>query len=470
MKESGSLQGALDTFCMIQCLRNPQMNVCSNTKARLIPKPSSSDSPNHALEGTFQCYFKAQGGGGVQGRCVSDCARQQECKDTSLVTSNPVWSTDEAIREQVNTYKAYFCKEDKCREHTQNRLNNYCKEALTFLCPPKDPTCSGGAVARKDVGTVAQQEKSWRCYGPSALSDSVSSTCMEGCIPDEVTCDGGLEQGRSNRHWSLTAALESIIRHAKADSYRAGQTYELQKILDNACKEALAKECPPDEGSCTGGAVARKDLPTLEAKAAVWSCYHPKALNKESFTARCISDCGDDIKCLHGTTPGEGMVWTGVVDLEQLISDNVLRTCYGTEPPGALNGLQRELDKYCRELLSDRCTGDFCLGGAVARKDMGGLSQRSKQWRCYSPTQLTNSVDTALCVNECGKEIKCRQGVVGGISNLHWTKEVAIKILIKEKKREYCKVPKRVPLRAHVEEKQEKAAAETEVTEPENSG
>ncbi|CDJ37754.1 hypothetical protein, conserved [Eimeria tenella] len=351
----------------------------------------------------------------------------------------PVWSTDKAIREVMNNFKTYFCKENKCLKETQDRLDNFCKDALRFLCPSNDKSCSGGPVARKDVGTLTQQTQMWRCYSPFALSGDFSSTCIWGCLPHEVACQSGVKGRISDEHWSLTSPLESIIRHARAEAYKAGEKYVLQNLLDNACKEALASKCPPEKDSCKGGAVARKDLPSPQATTKAWSCYHPKAIINTTFTALCISDCGEDVQCLHGTNPAKGMVWTSEVDLEKLISDNVHQTCYGTDPPGASNALQRELDKYCRELLSDRCTGDFCMGGAVARKDVGDSSQREKQWRCYSPSQLTTLEDTALCVNECGEEISCKQGVSMGVSSLHWT-EPAILSLIEEKKKKDCNV------------------------------
>ncbi|XP_026192047.1 uncharacterized protein LOC113147061 [Cyclospora cayetanensis] len=435
----GFLQELLDEHCRDSCSANGITALseysCLDSAARLVVAADTGS-------GGWSCYHPTGLRIGLNSaQCVNDCGETFACGDGPAEASSVRWSEDAAIRKVLYENRYRYCQPERCVNDVQASLDAYCADALRFLCGRGDGACQDGPVARMDIGNEPDQSREWRCYDPSGL-DAASATgiCLDGCTVQEVTCSGvDRASDSTGRHWNLKAALEFIVRGAKAKLLTPGQTSKLQAVLDEACREALAKECPPESASCKGGAVARKDS-TADGQPQIWGCYKPAALVSDRFTALCISNCADEVPCNHGTDTSRGArVWRDAVDFASLIAEKSATTCGASLHSNAvLSRLQRVLDDYCNDLLKGICQGTFCPLGAVARKDVGGPSQTTKEWRCYNAVYLTEDVNTAICVSDCGEEVACQHGVSGGVSYSHWTRDEEIKALIEERKSHSC--------------------------------
>ncbi|KAL8437938.1 hypothetical protein ACSSS7_000588 [Eimeria intestinalis] len=433
----GKLQQLITDYCVGLC-RNLTRDqpLCRQAVARYLPF-QYLQSPG------WYCYPADVVVKTPAFHCVNDCGESIICGDGPGVYSRTTWGEGGEMERLIRDNRYRWCTESPCQRQTQPLLDAYCREALRFACDPSSPSCSGGAVARKEVGDDASAGKAWRCYSPSDLTRDVQTAqCVRGCDPDPVSCGDGVKGGASSRHWDLGGALEKIIAKAAGSYAPYGSDSKLQKMLDDDCRSAMKATCPPSSSTCPGGAIARKDVKTRNDKEPQWRCYNPLALRKDIYSSLCVTDCGDEVPCMDGIALSGNNVYYDQYNVGKKIQEFKKITCPTAQADHTavpISNLQRRLDEYCRDLLKDVCQGDLCPSGAVARKDVGDKRQKERQWRCYNPTQLTIMVKTAICVTDCGAEAACGDGVIAGGSYSHWTRSKEIEGLIEKYKSTGCK-------------------------------
>ncbi|KAL8443634.1 hypothetical protein Emed_006652 [Eimeria media] len=435
--EQGKLQQLLTDYCVDKCkdVESEELFVCRTAVARYLPyayhqQPGWHCYPAETLsrEGAFHC--------------VNDCGERFLCGDAPGPYSVLSWGDGKEMEKIIRINRFRWCQFNTCNTQVQPLLDAYCKETLRFACDPNSPSCSGGAVARREVGSDAAAGKAWRCYAPSALTKSVNTAeCLQGCNPNPVLCGDGVQGGVSSRHWDVGDALPKIIAQATVDYSAEGVTSKLQEMLDEACRISLGALCNPYTDACPGGAMARKEVKSEDDTDPQWRCYNPLALSKDIYSALCVTDCGVEVPCGDGvdlTVPNSIFDQLDVQNRLERYQEKTCVTKPGADTPAAISYLQKKLDDYCKQLLSDVCQGDYCPTGAVARKDVGDSTQQEKEWRCYNPTQLTTTSQTAICITDCGVETACGDGVNPGGSYSHWTRSEEIESLIQKYKNKVC--------------------------------
>lgn len=425
------LQELLDEYCEETCRGSYSETPCEGAVAR-YSKP---------FDGTlgWYCYPKTIiDGGEPNAKCVDDCADTFLCDRVIDQYASLHWGNNTAISEMINDNATAWCENQYCAGRTQLSLDAYCRQSLRFLCRADDADCQEGAMARKDFGNSSERTQEWRCYHPDELSAlQNTSYCIKGCKAEEAPCSVGVQNGTSTHHWNMQAPLEAIIAQDQLKVGGAGKNVDkLQAQMNAACLAAFGLECSPDASDCKGGPVARKDVYNGQQ---AWYCWHPTTITTLKRTAICITDCGDEVPCNDSADPEKGKVWTTGVDFEKIKADNLPRTCPLAYSLANRSALQQDLDNFCKDQLKDICQGTLCPGGAVARKDVGTSSERTKQWRCYNPNQLIGKVHTSMCVNNCGEERPCGSGVAGGVSANHWNKTAEIKEFLESQRSKYCR-------------------------------
>ncbi|KAL8275429.1 hypothetical protein Esti_000641 [Eimeria stiedai] len=436
-EEQGRLQQLLTDYCVEKCkfVDSEEELVCSDSVARYLPY-------KHHQQRGWHCYpaeALSQVGAFL---CVNDCGEPFPCGGSSGPHTVLAWGDSREMKELLRVNRYRWCQYTSCTQHAQSLLDSYCKETLHFACDPNSPSCAGGAKARKDVGDYPEAGKAWRCYAPSALSSDVNTAeCLEGCKSEPVSCGDGVKGGVSSRHWDLGSALEKLIAKKTANEAAQASSSKLQQLLDEACTAALVGLCNPSSSSCLGGAKARNDVASVDDDDPRWRCYNPIALRRDLYSALCITDCGDEVPCGDGVDLSVANAYFDQFDVGTKIEMLRQTTCNPAvaghlAPP--ISSLQRRLDEYCKEQLKDVCQGDLCPSGAVARKEVGDITQQTQQWRCYNHTQLTTSAGTAICVTDCGTEAPCGDGIVTGGSHSHWTRSEELESLIEQHKDRNC--------------------------------
>lgn len=428
--ETGVLQAQLDAHCRQKCMENASQKAkvaCKHVSARYLI----------LFVGFWSCYSPGAMDKTKKGfYCVNDCGQLFACGDGPNSDSVYGYGEPEVLASIVRKNRYKWCQVDTCVKPVQTVLNDYCREALRFLCPPHRSECSGGAIARKDVGGLYERKKEWRCYNPSQISPEASTAfCLKKCEKTEKWCLDGVPGGISKEHWNLTTSLESVIQ-ANAVSPQLFKTVgKLQQKLDLACSEEFWKTCPREKAECAAGSVARKEHITDKKEEAHWGCYRPSEVSSSLYSSLCVGECGHEVPCGKGVTVEPRA--EANIDFEKIVNENMAETC-GHGPAKPVSSLQRLLDDYCKESLRDICQGTFCPYGAVARKEMGNTDDEEQKWRCYNSSNLSSEGE-AICVDDCGQEIPCGDGVVWNLRHGYWTREVQIQKLIRENKKDNCR-------------------------------
>ncbi|KAL8450279.1 hypothetical protein Emag_003302 [Eimeria magna] len=206
-----------------------------------------------------------------------------------------------------------------------------------------------------------------------------------------------------------------------------GEHGKLQQMLTDYCVETC-KYVESDVLFVCRNSVARY-LPYTYFQEPGWHCYPSEALSR-SGTFICVDDCGDEFHCGDAPGPYSMLSWGNSEVMEEMIRANRYRWCQFNT---CTEKVQSLLDAYCKETLRFVCDpiSSSCYGGAVARRDVGNNPAAGKAWRCYAPSALTKSVNTAECLQGCSPElVPCGDGVEGGVSSQHWDFQDALQRII----------------------------------------
>ncbi|PHJ24780.1 microneme protein 13, partial [Cystoisospora suis] len=313
------------------------------------------------------------------------------------------------------------------RVHIQSELDSWCNSHYKKLCSGgKKAFCDKTALARYGKGITSQQTNQWRCYSKESLNPGGREVqCVDDC----------------GHYFPCIGVINSkTTSHSTAES-----------DIANFIQKAVPKYCSPIQAagdkfcdSVSKGAVARKDTGRAGQETSQWRCYERASLTYEA-SGICKDNCGGERLCPGGRSETQGDLtkehFTREADLQKAFTNQRApcdSLCIPTpiNPPVCVtdeNLLQNTKRSKAQAMLDDECQRQFdrnCKSGhksfcgkvAVARKDKGRAgSQEKAEWRCYSLSELDFRGASSVCIDDCGKELRCQGGVKGVQSVEHTT-------------------------------------------------